>query len=38
MIAKFNQNIVASKETKKLPPGIIGRNVESIKAMDARCI
>jgi hypothetical protein len=35
---KFNQNIVASNETKKLPPGIIGRNVERIKEIEAKCI
>jgi hypothetical protein len=38
MIEKFNQNIVASKDTKKLPLGIIGRNVERMKAIVAKCI
>ena len=38
MIAKFSQNIVALKDVKKLPLGIIGRNVEIIKAIEAKCI
>jgi hypothetical protein len=37
-MAKFIQNIVADHDVKKLPLGINGRNVCSVKSIEAKCI